>query len=114
MIFLTVCVDKRILCESDSLVTCISWQKLCSANPCRLVEELQSGCGEPNAPVSPEGLFVRVIGAMKVKQAFLIPEEFIGIRLAAVGYPGDAGHLNDIHKELQPSSMDWMPDSEVI
>jgi len=51
---------------------------------------------------------------IKVKQAFSISEEFIVITLVAIGYPGDNRHLNENHRELEHSSRDRKPESEVI
>jgi nitroreductase len=64
-----------------------------------------------------EGLYAHAIAGydpLKVKQAFGIPNEFIIITLVAVGYPGDDGHLNEKHKELEHSPRNRKPESEVI
>jgi nitroreductase len=64
-----------------------------------------------------EGLYAHAIAGydpIKVKQAFSIPEEFIVITLVAIGYPGDDRHLNERHRNLEHSSRDRKPASEVI
>jgi nitroreductase len=64
-----------------------------------------------------EGLYAHAIAGydpIKVKQAFSIPEEFIVITLVAIGYPGDNRHLNEKHRELENSSRNRKPESEVI
>ncbi|MBN1849122.1 MAG: nitroreductase family protein [Deltaproteobacteria bacterium] len=64
-----------------------------------------------------EGLFAHAVAGydpLKVKQAFGIPDEFIIITLVAIGYPGDEGHLNEKHKELEHSPRNRKPESEVI
>lgn len=64
-----------------------------------------------------EGLYAHAIAGydpIKVKQAFLIPEEFIVITLVTIGYPGDDRHLNEKHRNLEHSSRDRKPESEVI
>jgi nitroreductase len=64
-----------------------------------------------------EGLYAHAIAGydpFKVKEAFGIPEEFIIITLVGIGYPGDEGHLNEKHKELEHGPRNRKPESEVI
>jgi nitroreductase len=64
-----------------------------------------------------EGLYAHAIAGydpIKVKQAFGIPEEFIIITLVGIGFPGDDGHLNEKHKELEHSPRNRKLESEVI
>ena len=64
-----------------------------------------------------EGLYAHAIAGydpIKVKQAFLIPEDFIVITLVAIGDPGDDRHLNERHRNLEHSSRDRKLESEVI
>ena len=64
-----------------------------------------------------EGLYAHAIAGYdpgKLKQSFNIPEEFIVITLVGIGYPGDSGHLNEKHMELEKSKRKRKPESEVI
>lgn len=64
-----------------------------------------------------EGLYAHAIAGydpVKLKEAFNIPDEFIVITLVGIGYPGEMGHLNKKHMELETSQRNRNPESEVI
>ena len=64
-----------------------------------------------------EGLYAHPIAGydpVKIKNAFMIPEEYIVVTLVAVGYPGREDHLNEKHKELEHSPRSRKAENEVI
>jgi nitroreductase len=64
-----------------------------------------------------EGLYAHAIAGydpIKVKEDFMIPEEYIIVTLVAIGYPGSEEHLNERHKELEHSPRDRKAVTEVI
>ena len=64
-----------------------------------------------------EGLFAHPMAGfdpLKVKKAFLIPDDFIVITLVALGYPGESSHLSEKHRKLEGSERVRKPEPEVI
>lgn len=64
-----------------------------------------------------EGLIAHPIAGYKpveIKDTLGIPREYTLITLVALGYPGDEGHLNEKHLELEHSARDRKPVSEVV
>ena len=64
-----------------------------------------------------EGLIAHPIAGYKpveIKAALGIPSEYTLLTLVALGYPGDEGHLNEKHLELEHSTRDRKPMEEVV
>ncbi len=64
-----------------------------------------------------EGLIAHPIAGfkpLKLKEEFGIPEEYTPITVVVIGFPGDESHLNEKHLELEHSTRDRKPESEVI
>lgn len=64
-----------------------------------------------------EGLHAHAMAGfdpVKIKTSFHIPEDYIVITLVAVGYPGDAGSLNETHRGLENAPRNRKPREAVI
>ena len=64
-----------------------------------------------------EGLYAHPFAGydpLKIKADFGVPDEYTVLNLIAIGYPGDAGHLNDNHKASEVSERQRKPQEEVI
>ena len=64
-----------------------------------------------------EGLIAHPIAGFKpavIKEAFSIPEGYVLLTLIIIGYPGDAAHLNEKHRQLEISERSRKPDRQVV
>jgi nitroreductase len=64
-----------------------------------------------------EGLYAHPIAGYKplpLKEAFGVESDMVLLTLVIIGYPGDAAHLSDKHREQEHSARDRKPEDEVI
>lgn len=64
-----------------------------------------------------EGLYAHPMAGYnpsKITEAFDVPDDYTILNLIAIGYPGDADHLNDKHKASEISQRQRKPQEEVI
>lgn len=64
-----------------------------------------------------EGLYAHPMAGydpLKIKEDFGVPDTYTVLNLIAIGYPGNADHLNDKHKASETSERLRKPQEEVI